>query len=101
MIRNVYSPKRVPDPRIAYGLTDDDLDNFRKDPELIEAVQRFTGRDFPMSQLDDALIVEIAGAVQKLGIGGAIEEFKKILPREMIVTIRGIAMKQRLPRVRR
>lgn len=101
MIRQVYSPKSVPDPRKAYGLTDSDLDNFRKDPELIEAVKKFTGREFPMSQIDDALIAEIAGAVQKLGIDEAVKEFKRIIPKELIVMIRGISMKQRLPRVGR
>lgn len=100
MQRSVYPPKRVEDPRIAYGLTDADLEGFRKDPELIEAVRKFTGRDFPMSQLDDALIAEIAGAVQKLGIDDAVKEFKNIIPKELQVMIRGIAMKQRLPRVR-
>lgn len=100
MQRGVYSPRNVEDPRTHYGLTDADLEGFRKDPELIEAVRLFTGRDFPMEQLDDALMAEIAGAVQKLGVADAVREFKTLIPVELQATIRGIAMKQRLPRVR-
>lgn len=101
MVRGVYSPKYVEDPRKKYGLTDSDLDLFRKDPEIIEAVRLFTGREFPMEQLDDALIAEIAGAVQHLGVKAGVEAWNELIPRELKVLIRGIAMKQRLPRVRR
>jgi hypothetical protein len=93
------SPKAPQDPRQEFNLTDDDLDYFRHDPEIIAAVQKFTGRDFPMDQIDDALIVQIAGAVHKLGVDGAVAEFDRVLPQDIKAQIRGVAMKQRVPRV--
>lgn len=92
-------PKLPQDPRAEFGITDDDLDYFRHDPEIIAAVRQFTGRDFPMDQIDDALVVQIAGAVQKLGVDGAVSEFDRIVPPEIKAQIRGLAMKQRVPRV--
>ena len=92
-------PSVPQDPRQEFGITDEDLDFFRHDPELIQAVQLITGRDFPMEQIDDALIVHLAGAVQKLGVQGAVAEAKRIIPPETMATIRGISMRQRLPRV--
>lgn len=93
----IIEPVAVRDPREAYGLNDHDLQTFRKDPELIEAVEKFTGRQYPMSDIDDALIAEIAGAVQKLGVDDAVKEFKRIMPRKLIVLIRAICIKRRIP----
>lgn len=98
-VAGVNPPQLPQDPRKQYGLTDEDLDYFRHDPEVIAVVQQFTGRDFPMEQIDDALLVQIAGAVQKLGVEGAIAEANRIIPPEMKAQIRGVAMKQRVPRV--
>lgn len=98
-VRGVNPPQLPQDPREQYGLTDDDLDFFRHDPEVIAVVQQFTGRDFPMDQVDDALLVQIAGAVHKLGVEGAVAEANRIIPQEMKAQIRGVAMKQRVPRV--
>lgn len=86
------------DPRQQYGLTDEDLDYFRHDPEIIAAVRQFTGRDFPMDQIDDHLLVVLAGMVQKLGVDGAVAEANKLLPHEQKAVIRGIAMKGGIPR---
>lgn len=81
-----------------YGVTPEQIEYLRKDPEVIAVVRGVTGRDFPMSQIDDALIVQIAGAVHKLGVQGAIEKANQVLSPEQKATIRGIAMKQRMPR---
>lgn len=93
------SPQMPQDPRKEFGLTDDDLDFFRHDPEIIAAVRQFTGRDFPMDQIDDHLIVKIAGMVQKLGVEGAVAEANRVLPPQQKALIRGIAMKGAIPRV--
>lgn len=97
-VGGINSPKLPQDPRKEFGLTDDDLDFFRHDPEVIAVVKQFTGRDFPMAQVDDALLVQIAGAVHKLGVDGAVAEANRIIPPEMKAQIRGVAMKQRVPR---
>lgn len=66
------------DPRVRYGLTDADINNFRyHDSEIKEAIDRFTGMDFPLEKIDDVFLVEIAGMVQKLGVGGAVLEANK------------------------
>lgn len=98
-VGGVNSPKLPQDPRQEYGITDEDLDFFRHDPEIIAAVRAFTGRDFPMDQIDDALIVQIAGAVHKLGVDGAVSEFKRLIPPRLQAEIRAVAMKQNTPRV--
>lgn len=95
------TPKAPQDPRAEFGLTDDDLDFFRHDPEIIAAVRQFTGREFPMEQIDDHLLVRIAGMVQKLGVEGAVAEAERTLPPQQKALIRGIAMKGGVPRVGR
>ena len=92
-------PQQPQDPRQEFGLTDEDLDFFRNDPEIKQAVQMFTGRDFPMDQIDDHLLVLIAGMVQKLGVQGAVAEGQRLIPDEQKAIIRGIAMKGGVPRI--
>ncbi len=78
------------DPRIKYGLTDSDIIFFKQhDKELKSAIDKFTGMDFPVDTIDDFLIVEFAGMVQKLGVDGAILEVKK-LPRRLRALIRAV-----------
>ena len=78
------------DPRIQYGLTDADINFFKlHDKELKSAIDKFTGMDFPVDTIDDFLIVEFAGMVQKLGVEGAILEVKK-LPRRLRALIRAV-----------
>lgn len=95
---STMTPKAPQDPRQEFGLTDDDLDFFRHDPEIIAAVRQFTGREFPMEQIDDHLLVRIAGMVQKLGVDGAVAEAERTLPAQQKALIRGIAMKGGVPR---
>ena len=78
-------------------LSPDKIAILRKSPSVIEAVRKFTGRDFPMEQIDDQLIVEIAGLVHKLGVDGAVAKAEQILTPQQKATIRGISMKQRVP----
>lgn len=78
-------------------LPPDQMAALRKDPDIIGAVRKFTGRDFPMEQIDDVLIVEIAGLVHKLGVDGAVAKAEQILSPQQKATIRGISMKQRVP----
>lgn len=87
------------DPREEFGLTDEDLEALRRDPEIIEMVRQVTGRDFPMQQIDDHLLAILAGMVHKLGVEGAVAEANRLLPPEQKATIRGIAMKDRIPRL--
>ena len=80
------------------AISKEEINNLRKDPQIIKAVQLATGRNFPMDQLDDSLIVQIAAIVHKLGVDGAVAAFKKQAPQDVQGTIRGIAMKGQLPR---
>ena len=78
-------------------LPPDQIAALRKSPGVIAAVQKFTGRNFPMEQIDDQLIVEIAGLVHKLGVDGAVAKGEQILTPQQKATIRGISMKQKVP----
>lgn len=98
-VGNPQAPQQPPQGKSGnkYGITPEQMDLFRKDPEIIAVVRGVTGRDFPMAQIDDELLVEIAGAVHKLGVQGAIAKAEQILSPEQKATIRGISMKQRIP----
>lgn len=91
------APAQPPKVGLKYGLTPEDVAGFRKNPRIIEVVRRVTGRDFPMDQIDDDLIIEIAGVVNKIGVDGAVALAEKTLSHEQKATIRGISMKQRVP----
>jgi hypothetical protein len=80
-----------------HKLPPDQIAALRKSPNVIAAVHKFTGRDFPMEQIDDQLIVEIAGLVNKLGVDGAVAKAEQLLTPQQKATIRGISMKQRVP----
>lgn len=78
------------DPRIQYGLTDADIHFFKRhDVELKAAIDKYTGMDFPVHTIDDFLIVEFAGMLQKLGADGAIAQVKN-LPRRLRALIRAV-----------
>ena len=79
------------------AISKEEINNLRKDPQIIKAVQMATGRSFPMEQIDDSLIVQIAAIVHKLGVEGAVAAFKKTMPPDKQALIRGIAMKGQTP----
>ena len=81
------------------GLTPEDIENFRKDPELIEFIRRFTGRDFPMSHIGEPVIIYVAGMVECHGIEEALKIAKESAPREMKVWFRAAAMRDKIPRI--
>lgn len=93
------NPQAAPqDPaKKTYGLKPDQINALRQDPDVVAVVRKFTGRDFPMAQIDDALIVQIAGMVHKLGVDGTVQKAEQILSPQQKATIRGIAMKQKVP----
>ena len=78
-----YDSFNLPDPRELYGVTDADIEFFKyRDVELQTAINRFMGMDFPAHKIDDLMIVELAGMLQKLGMEEALSEFRK-LPRRI------------------
>ena len=80
----------IQDPRKQYGLTDDDINFFKyHDVELKAAIDKYTGMDFPVHTIDDFLIVEFAGMLQKLGADAGIAEIKK-LPIRLRALIRAV-----------
>lgn len=85
----------IKDPREIYGLTDSDIDFFKNgDKELKRAIDTWTGIDFPIQTIDDFMLVELAGMVEKLGVDGAISEFNK-LPRRLRALYRAVARNHR------
>lgn len=52
----------------------------RKDPEVLAAVAKFIGKPVPLDNVPDSLLMEIAGAVHKLGVDGAVAKFQQVLP---------------------
>lgn len=89
----------IQDPRTQYGLADADIHYFKyHDIELKEAIDKFTGIDFPLHKIDDFLIVEFAGMVQKLGVDGAVAEAKK-MPRRLRALYRAVARNHRTGRI--
>lgn len=81
----------VEDPRKKYGLKDSDIEYFKNDDvELKSAIDKFMGIDFPLNTIDDFLIVELAGMLEKLGEEGAISEANK-WPRRLRALFRCVA----------
>jgi hypothetical protein len=64
-------------------LAPDQVEALRKDPEIVAAVAQFAGRPVPMESIPDNLLMEIAGMVDKLGVEGAVHEFKTKVPPEV------------------
>lgn len=81
------------------GLTPEDIENFRKDPELIEFIRRFTGRDFPMDHIGEPVLILVAGAVQCHGLEGALSVADNIVPRQTKIWFRAAAMRDKIPRI--
>lgn len=52
----------------------------RKDPQLIQAVTKFFGRPIPLDGLPENVLMELAGAVHKLGVDGAVALMAKVIP---------------------
>ena len=74
-----------PQPQAAAGqqLTPEELQSLRQDPEIAQAVAQFAGRPVPVESIPDNLLIEIAGLVQKLGVEGAVQEFRSKVPPEV------------------
>ena len=64
-------------------LAPEEIEALRKDPELAQAVTKFVGRPVPMEAIPEELLMEIAGMVHKLGVDGAVQEFKAKVPPEV------------------
>lgn len=62
------------------NLSPEQLAVLRKDPEIAEAVSKFAGRPIPVQSIPDNLLMEIAGMIHKLGVDGAVMEFKRKVP---------------------
>lgn len=75
-------------------LPPDKMAALRKDPEIIQAIAKFAGRPVPLESIPDNLIMEIAGAVHKLGVDGAIAKFKQVIPQQIQAQIMAQGQKQ-------
>lgn len=61
-------------------LPPDQIEALRKDPELIQAVAKFVGKPIPMEAIPENLLMELAGAVHKLGVDGAVQKMSQVIP---------------------
>jgi len=52
----------------------------RKDPQLIQADTKALGKPVPLDTLPDNILMELAGAVHKLGVDGAAALINKVIP---------------------
>ena len=81
----------ISDPRLKYGLSDDDINYFKyRDVELKQAIDKYMRMDFPVHTIDDFMIVELAGMLQKLGEEAAITMFKATVPRRLQALYRAV-----------
>ncbi len=72
----------------SYQPSPEDLDFFRNDPEIIETVTKFMGRQIDMAEVPDELLAMLAGMVQKLGVDGAVSEIHRTFPADLIQQIK-------------
>ena len=57
------------------GVTPEELSTLRQDPELIEVFKRLSGeQNVPMDKIPDEVIVNMAGALHKLGVDGLVQK---------------------------
>lgn len=61
-------------------LSPEQIAALKKDPEVLEVVKIFMGRPTPIDHLPDNVIAELAGAVNKLGVQGAVQMLEQKLP---------------------
>jgi len=64
-------------------LSPEEIESLRKDPEIAQAVAQFAGRPVPIESIPENLLMEIAGLVHKLGVDGAVQEFRSKVPPEV------------------
>lgn len=56
----------------------------RKDPEIGQAVAKVLGKPIDLAQIPDNILLNIAGMVHKLGVDGAVSEFTKKMPPQIL-----------------
>lgn len=61
-------------------LPPDQIAALRKDPQLMQAVAKALGKPVPLDTLPDNILMELAGAVHKLGVDGAAALINKVIP---------------------
>ena len=85
------APAAVAPPQASGGqqLTPDEIQALRQDPEIAQAVSLFMGRPIDPSEIPEELLANIAGMVHKLGVEGAVAEFQRIIPPEVLQQLRG------------
>ena len=82
------APQPQQPPQGGGELSPEDIEALRQDPEIAEAVAKFMGRRVDMAQVPDDMLIQIAGMVQKLGVDGAIAEFERLVPPEVVQQLR-------------
>lgn len=65
-------------------LSPEEVDALRKDPEIVQAVSMVMGRPVDMAIIPDELMMNIAGMVHKLGVEGAVSEFTRKMPPQIL-----------------
>lgn len=84
-------PAQAQPPQGGHALSPQDLNFLRTDPEIAAAVAQVMGRQIDLAVVPDELLAVIAGMVHKLGVEGAVAEFQRSVPPELIQQIRSAA----------
>lgn len=69
-------------------LSPEEMDALRNDPEIVQGIAKFIGRPVDMRKIPDDMLITIAGMVHKLGVDGAIAEFRRLVPPEQLQKMR-------------
>lgn len=65
-------------------LTPEQMASLRQDPDISQAVEMVLGKKIDLKMIPDDLLVNIAGMVHKLGVQGAVQEFTKKVPPQVL-----------------
>ena len=72
-----------PTPPQSPKLSPDQIAALRKDPDILAAVAKFLGRPAPLDQIPEPMLMQLAGAVHKLGVDGAVALMAKVIPPQL------------------
>ncbi len=75
-------------PEAAAPLSPEEIEGFRSDPEIIEAVSMFLGRPVTLEEVPEELLIQIAGMVEKLGVQGAVQMAQQNMPPDLQAQLR-------------
>lgn len=83
-----------PVPAQGSKLTPEQVKVLKKDPELVQAASQFVGSPVTLENLPENALAELAGAVHKLGVMGAVNLLKQKIPQQIQDQIKAAVTQQ-------